>query len=107
MIVAGGGVTGGVYGCHPSDTYNGVAVPWIPGGATGTTGSMFGVSSRYLKRAIDYRSVLGEVIRDHLGATQTQLDKIIPGYAIAGECLKTGGTSTVDATTVAGELGLV
>jgi uncharacterized protein (DUF1501 family) len=107
MFVAGGGITGGVFGCSPNDTYNGVAVPWLPGGTSGTSGSMFGVSSRYLKRAIDYRSVLGEVIRDHLGATQGQLDRIIPGYATAGENLKLGGVSSVDSTTIAGELGLV
>ncbi|MCX6895054.1 MAG: DUF1501 domain-containing protein, partial [Verrucomicrobia bacterium] len=49
MFVAGGAVNGGIYGCSPGD-----AVPW----QTGSAGSMFGVSSRYLKRAIDYRSVL-------------------------------------------------
>lgn len=107
MFVAGGGIQGGVYGCGLGDKYNNNSVPWDPGGATGTTGSMFGVSSRYLKRAIDYRSILGEVIRDHLGATQNQLDRIIPGYATAGENLKLGGVSSVDNTTIAGELGLV
>ena len=30
-----------------------------------------------MKRAIDYRSVLGEIIRDHLGATQEQ-DEAFP-----------------------------
>ncbi|MFM2294449.1 MAG: hypothetical protein RLZZ350_862 [Verrucomicrobiota bacterium] len=107
MFVAGGSIHGGVYGCSPSDTYNGVAVPWVPGGTTGTTGTMFGVSSRYLQRAVDYRSVLGELIRDHLGATQPQLGRIIPGYVTVGENLQTGGTSTVDGTTIAGELNLV
>ena len=102
MFVAGGSVTGGVYGCHPNDTYNGTAVPWV----TGQTGSMFGVSNRYLKRAVDYRSVLGEIIRDHLGATQNQLNRIIPGYVTETE-LKIGGASAVDGTTVAGELGIV
>lgn len=104
MFVAGGGVNGGVYGCHPNDQYNGTALPWI----TGQTGSMFGVSNRYLKRAIDYRSVLGEIIRDHLGAAPTQLPRIIPGYAPAsGENLQSGGTSLVDGVSIAGEVGIV
>ena len=46
----------------------------------------------YLRRCIDYRSVLGEVIRKHLGATQNQLNRIIPGYAVTGEHLLSGGT---------------
>ena len=83
MFIAGGAVNGynkttphsGVFGCSPSDSYNGQSIPWTPGLA----GSMFGASSRYLKRAVDYRSVLGKLIRDHLGATQNQLNQIIPG----------------------------
>lgn len=107
MFVAGGSVKGygkagvktSVYGVNPTDT-----VPW----QVGQTGSMFGDSSkRYLKRAVDYRSVLGKVIRDHLGATQGQLDRIIPGYTVAGERLKTGGVSTKDGVTITGELPLV
>ena len=101
MFVAGGAVKGygkgnssGVFGCHPSDP-----VPWVPG----QTGSMFGASSRYLKRAYDYRSVLGKLIRDHLGATQNQLNRIIPGYAVSGERLATGGASSVDGTQIIGE----
>jgi uncharacterized protein (DUF1501 family) len=110
MFVAGGGVKGfnkgnasGVFACSPSDNYNGRSIPWV----TGDTGSMFGVSNRYLKRAVDYRSVLGKILRDHLGATQNQLDRIIPGYTIAGENLKSGGTSTKDNTTIFGELNVV
>ncbi len=105
MFVAGGAVKGygkgnpyGVFGCHPNDT-----VPWV----TGQTGSMFGVSSRYLKRAYDYRSVLGKLIRDHLGATQNQLNRIIPGYAVTGEHLQTGGPSSVDGTSIVGEPSVV
>jgi len=112
MFLAGGGVKGykksgstGVFGCRPSDNYNGQSVPWVPGESN--TSSMFGVSSRYLKRAIDYRSVLGEVIRDHLGATPEQLKRIIPGYATAGEALEKGGTSTKDGTRIAGEVGVI
>jgi uncharacterized protein (DUF1501 family) len=103
MFVAGGGITGGVYGCSPADTYNGNSVPW----ATGQTGSMFGVSGRYLQRAIDYRSVLGRVIRNHLGATQNQLNRIIPGYATPTEYLQGGGISSVDGVKIAGEIPIV
>lgn len=112
MLVGGGGVRGwngqgrsGVLGCHTADS-----VPWIPGPAGqagGVNGSLFGVSKVYLKRAIDYRSVLGEVIRDHLGATSEQLTRIIPGYGSAGEKLLGGGTSGVDGTPIIGELNLV
>jgi hypothetical protein len=75
---------------------------------------MFGVQGRYLKRCVDYRSVLGEIIRDHLGATQNQLNNIIPGYANeAQEHLLNGGTVSAPIesqgvnTPVRGELGLV
>ena len=106
MFVAGGAVKGynkggsstGVFGCHPNDL-----VHWV----TGQAGSMFGASSRYLKRAHDYRSVLGKLIRDHLGATQNQLNRIIPGYAVIGEHLQTGGTSAVDNTPIIGEPDIV
>lgn len=105
MFVAGGGVKGygkgtnpnGVFGASPSDK-----VPWVPG----QTGSMFGVESRYLKRAVDYRSVLGKLIRDHMGASQTQLDRIIPGYTVAAENLKNGGTGK-DGTPIIGEPNIV
>jgi uncharacterized protein (DUF1501 family) len=114
MFVAGGGVKGynkpggsgtGIFGCHPGD-----AVPWVPGPANqagNVDGTMFGVSDRYLKRAVDYRSVLGKLIRDHLGATQPQLNRIIPGYADAGERLLAGGVSTKDNTSIMGELPIL
>jgi uncharacterized protein (DUF1501 family) len=98
MLVGGGGVRGGVYGCSPADS-----VPWVPG----QTGTMFGVSNRYLKRGVDYRSVLGEIVRDHLGATQGQLNRIIPGYTNPGESLSAKGTSSIDGTPIMGELNLV
>ncbi len=98
MFVAGGAVRGETYGCHPGDP-----IPWV----TGQTGTMFGASSRYLKRAIDYRSVLGELVRDHLGATQNQLNRIIPGYTNPNEKLQTGGASGVDGVSIMGEAGLV
>jgi uncharacterized protein (DUF1501 family) len=106
MWVAGGGVKGrgkagrtsGVIAGTPSDL-----IPWVTGGA----GSMFAVAGRYLQRAVDYRSVLGEIIRDHLGATQGQLDRIIPGYATAGENLLDGGVSGIDGTPILGEVDVV
>ena len=104
MFVSGGAVNGyapsarsGVYNCSPGDP-----IPWVTGGS----GSMFGVNGRYLRRATDYRQVLGEIIRDHLGATQNQLNRIIPGYANAAEQLLSGGTS-IDGTQIRGELGIV
>ncbi|HKS38508.1 MAG TPA: DUF1501 domain-containing protein [Verrucomicrobiae bacterium] len=112
MFVAGGGVKGygagnanGVFGCSPSDT-----VPWISGPADqtgGIDGSMFGVSNRYLKRAYDYRSVLGKLIRDHPGATQNQLNRIIPGYTDTREKLQAGGLSTIDNTQIMGEPNII
>ncbi len=106
MFVAGGGVKGygkngrvsGAFGCHTGDP-----IPW----QTGTTGSMYGVSGRYLQRVIDYRSVLGEIIREHLGATSNQINRIIPGYAVSGESLLSRGTSSIDGTEIMGELDLV
>ncbi|MBM3846186.1 MAG: DUF1501 domain-containing protein, partial [Verrucomicrobia bacterium] len=106
MWVAGGSVKGytasrsGIFGCHPNDR-----VKWITGPEDQAIGdgSMFGVSNRYLKRAYDYRSVLGRIIRGHLGSTQQQLDRIVPGYAISGEMLLAGGTSSVDNTPIMGE----
>lgn len=104
MWVAGGGVKGygagnpsGVFNCSPSDN-----IPWV----TGNSGSMFGVSGSYLKRTTDFRSVLGEIIRKHLGATQNQLNTIIPGYANPAERLLSGGLST-DGTQIRGEVGFL
>ena len=79
-----------------------------PGDAVALGGSMFGANTSvgYLKRAVDYRSVLGEIIRDHLGATQEQLNRIIPGYANeATEHLKSG--TNVGTTPIIGELGII
>lgn len=112
MYVAGGSVKGyraggngethrsGIFGSDPADPAN---VRW----QTGQTGSMFGVDSRYLKRAIDYRSVLGKLIRDHLGATTEQMDRIIPRYNLPSEMLKTGGVQASDKTAVMGEPDIV
>jgi uncharacterized protein (DUF1501 family) len=122
MYVAGGAVKGygqgttGIIGCSPAEN-----IPWVTGGRTGflsTCNTMYAaglplnnnalpVAAGYLRRSTDYRSVLGEVIRKHLGATQGQLDRIIPGYANPGERLLTGGTSSVDGVQIWGELGIL
>lgn len=132
MYVAGGAVKGygqgnasGVFGCSPADPQ-----PWKPGPRTtngNTCGTMFAagfaegagtvnpVQAGYLRRAIDYRSVLGEVIRKHLGAqfdtanpfNASQLGRIIPGYASSGEKLYAGGQSSLDGVAIRGELGIL
>ena len=110
MWLSGGNIKGfspelgrsGVYGCSPGDAYNGHQVPWQPG----TGGSMFQVNGRYLRRMVDFRSVLGHLIRNHLGATPDQLRRIIPGYANLAEVLQAGGRS-IDNTTIVGELELI
>lgn len=98
MMVAGGPIQGGVYQCDPNDA----VAPWVPG----NSGTMFGVNGRYLRRSVDYRSVLGEIIRDHLGATQDHVNAIIPAYADTTEALLAGGTAA-DGTIISGELGLL
>lgn len=105
MYVAGGSINGGVYGCGLTPM-NGVN-QWEPGDG-GKNGSMYqaNASVGYLKRCIDYRSVLGEIVRDHLGATQAQLNRIIPAYATeTTERLKNGGM--VGTVPIIGELGLI
>lgn len=125
MYVAGGGVKGygqgnasGVFGCSPSDP-----IPWKSGILTknfSDCGTMFSagfpdgfsnknpVTAGYLRRSCDYRSVLGEIIRKHLGATQNQLNNIIPGYSTSGEGLLSGTSgSSVDGVSIRGELGIL
>jgi len=108
MYVGGGGVKGGVYGCdmNPNPKLGGLLNWDIGTGAK--TGSLFAANNNvgYLKRTIDYRSVVGEIIRDHLGATQPQLERIIPAYhSETTEHLLNGGI--VSGTSIIGELGLV
>ena len=107
MFVAGGLVKGynkgntyGVFNCGLSDL-----LPWVPG----PYGSMFGVSGRYLQRCTDYRSVLGEVIRKHLGASPAQVGRIIPGYLTEPEIggQRVVANSSVDRTPVLGEVGVL
>lgn len=111
MFAAGGAIKGyntspgrsGVFNCDPNDASVAANLRWT----TGPSGSMFGVNGRYLKRATDFRQVLGEIIRKHLGATQNQLNRIIPGYASEStEHLLAGGTS-YDGTVIRPELGLL
>ena len=108
MWLAGGGVRGfqdgvrsGVFNCSPTEFPAGSPL----GGWGGSPSPMFGVSNGYLRRNTDYRSVLGELIRKHLGATQPQLNSIIPAYADLNERLLAGGTSGVDSTAIRGEVG--
>jgi hypothetical protein len=72
------------------------------------SGSLFAANNSvgYLKRAIDYRSVLGEIIRDHLGATPAQLSRIIPAYGTEATDHLQNGIAT-GTTPIIGELGLV
>ncbi|MBI5775689.1 MAG: DUF1501 domain-containing protein [Verrucomicrobia bacterium] len=115
MLVAGGGVkgfgkptntnanNGGIFCCNTTGcsgpAYNNKTVNWV----TGNSGSMFIGGNSSPGRAVDFRSVLGRIIRNHLGATQNQLNTILPGYASEStEHLLTGGVST-DGVTIAGE----
>jgi uncharacterized protein (DUF1501 family) len=108
MYIGGGGVNGGVYGCdiNPNPKLGG-GLNWTIGNGL-KTGSLYSADTNvgYLRRTIDYRSVLGEIIRDHLGATQNQLNRIIPAYANEStEHLLNGGL--VQTTPIIGELGIV
>jgi hypothetical protein len=110
MFAAGGAIKGydsglsrsGVFNCNPNDATVSQTLRWAPGGG----GSMFGVNGRYLSRVSDYRQVLGEIIRKHLGATQNQLNRIIPGYSDPAEHLLAGGAS-IDGTQIRSELGIL
>lgn len=112
MLVAGGGVKGfepgstggvkrsGVFNCGGDGDR---VIPWQPG----ATGSLFRAGDRYLQRNTDYRSVLGKLIRDHLGASPSQLPRIILGYAQPEESLQQPGTQVRDRTEVIGEPDIV
>ena len=109
MYVAGGSINAGVHGCdlNPNLKLPGSAPNWAIGNG-GKNGALYSADNNvgYLRRTIDYRSVIGEIIRDHLGATQNQLNRIIPAYANeAVEHLLNGGT--VGTTPIIGELGIV
>ncbi len=116
MWIAGGAVKGyqagirsGAFNLNtPGEFAAGNALNWFTG--ANSASAMFGVSNGYLKRNTDYRSVLGEIIRKHLGASQTQLNQIIPGYADASQRLLAGGTvadSGTVSTAIRGEVGFL
>ncbi len=69
VFVGGGGVNGGVYNCDAG---------------TWPAGIMFGDSGRYLPERTDYRSVMWEILRDHMGADPAGLESIFPGYTAGG-----------------------
>jgi len=105
MFIGGGAIKGynkgnpyGVFNCGLSDL-----VPWVPG----TSGSMFGVQGRYLQRCTDYRSVLGEIIRKHLGASQAQVNRIIPGYVTEPEIAGQRVVASSGGTPIIGEVGIL
>ena len=112
MYVGGGSIRGGVYGCDASVNPILGQPNWTPctnpAGTVLKDGSLYAANNSvgYLRRAIDYRSVFGEIIRDHLGATQAQLNRIIPAYTNEStEHLKNGGL--IGTTPIIGELNLV
>jgi len=130
MFVAGGGVQGfgrhvsghGVFGCSTGEFAGSNAdLNWLPNprnDIASVCGTLWAASPKvvqgYLKRQTDYRSVLGEVIRKHLGAafnpgnpySSSQLSRIIPGYGSAAESLYSAGTSS-DGTKIRGEVGIL
>ena len=110
MFVAGGSVNHGVYMCDPGANAVTGQPSWTPCSAAGVKdGSMYNASGRYLKRAVDYRSVFGEIIRKHLGASDAQLGRIIVGYATeSSQHLRYGvAAGSGVSTPIAGELGLL
>jgi uncharacterized protein (DUF1501 family) len=68
MMVAGGGVKGGVYNCD-ADTWE--------------EGAMFAKRDRYLSRRTDYRSVFAEIFTKHFGDSPDLMETIMPGYSQA------------------------
>ena len=65
--VAGGGVRGGIYNCDAST--------W-PSGST-----LFSANNKFVQHLTDYRTVLAEVFERQLGATQSDLNAILPGWS--------------------------
>jgi uncharacterized protein (DUF1501 family) len=69
VFAMGGSVNGGVYNCDASSWPQGV---------------MLEVSGRYLSHRTDYRSIFWELLRDHMGANPSTLEKVFPGYTSLG-----------------------
>ena len=68
VLVHGGRVRGGVYNCDPG---------------TWPRGVMLASGGRALLERTDARTVLGEVLRDHMGAPAAALPAIFPGFPAA------------------------
>ncbi|MEM7166519.1 MAG: DUF1501 domain-containing protein [Planctomycetota bacterium] len=67
MVVAGGGVNGGVYNCDP---------------LTWPTGSLFSTGNgRYVERVTDFRAVFGEILNKFYSVPIPELDEVFPGYS--------------------------
>lgn len=105
MFVAGGAINRGLHACNSSINPVTGQPNWTPGNAA-AGGSMYGAGGRYLKRMVDFRSVLGEIIRKHLGASDAQLARIIPGYANESAEFLRRGTSA-GTTPIMGEVALL
>lgn len=68
VFAAGGNVNGGVYNCDA--------------GSWGTNnGVMFDIEGRYLSWTTDFRAVMWEILRDHMGADPATAAAIFPGFA--------------------------
>lgn len=107
MYVAGGSINAGIHGCDLNNNAKLNGPNWALGNG-GKNGALYSADTNvgYLRRTIDYRSVLGEIIREHLGATQNQLNRIIPAYTNEStEHLLSGGM--VGTTPIIGELGII
>ncbi len=107
MYVGGGGVKGGVFGCDLAENSKLGGPNWAMGDG-GKNGALYSADNKvgYLRRTIDYRSVIGEVIRGHLGATADELGRIIPAYSREDtEHLRDGGLAGT--TPIIGELGII
>lgn len=68
MLVAGGGVKGGVYNCDETR--------W-------EENAMFSARDRYLSAKTDFRAVFAEIFERHFGDDRDQMDRFMPGYSIA------------------------
>ena len=51
---------------------------------TWPNGTLYGVDGRYLNVKTDYRSVLWEILRDHMGAAPSTVDTVFPNYSSLG-----------------------
>ena len=69
IFAAGGSVNGGVYNCD---------------GSTWPAGTMFDIGGKYLSHLTDYRAIMWEILRDHMGAATSTVDTIFPGYSSEG-----------------------